>query len=298
MARIYIAVVDAKGQPEGDASGALVPWWSFTKTLIAAAALRLAEQGRLSLERPLPGLPCTLRQLLQHRGGLGDYGRLPEYQAAVARGGDPWSDDELFAHVPPTTLLFAPGTGWAYSNVGYLLARREIERAFGAGLKEALGDLVLGPLDLRSSRLAETREDMRSTAFEGGHGYHPGWAFHGVVMGPVVEAALALHRLLNGDLLAPASRAALLDRHPIGGPLPGRPWATTGYGLGLMMGTMRRPGMARPLEVIGHSAGGPGSVGAVYSTPGGGRQRTVAALAAGVDEGVTEDRALRHLAWP
>jgi D-alanyl-D-alanine carboxypeptidase len=235
-----VAVVDAQGSPERDASTAIVPWWSFTKTLIAAAALRLAEQGRLALDQPSSGLPCTLRQLLQHRGGLGDYGRLPEYQAAVARCDAPWSDDELFVRVPPTRLLFPPGAGWAYSNVGYLLARRAVEQAYGAGLKEALDGLVLAPLGLRSSRLAETRDDMRGTAFQGGRRYHPGWAFHGFVVGPVVEAALALHRLLDGDLLAPVSRAALLDRHPIGGPLDGRPWMTTGYGLGLMMGAMQR----------------------------------------------------------
>ena len=289
---IHVAVVDAQGSAEAGASAAIVPWWSFTKTLIAAAALRLAEQGRLALDQPLSRRPYTLRQLLQNNAGLGDYGPLAEYHAAVARGDPPWSDDELFARVPPTRLLFPPGEGWAYSNVGYLLARRAVEQAYGAGLKQALGDLVLAPLGLRSSRLVETPADMRSTAFEGGHGYDPGWAFHGFVVGPVVEAALALHRLLRGDLLAPASRAALLDRQPIGGPLQGRPWMTTGYGLGLMMGAMQRPGMAQPLQVIGHSAGGPGSVGAVYAAPDG---RAAAVFAAGSDEGVAEDEALRRL---
>jgi D-alanyl-D-alanine carboxypeptidase len=158
-----------------------------------------------------------------------------------------------------------------------------------------LGDLVLTPLGLSSSRLAETPDDMRATVFAGGHGYHPGWAFHGVVAGPVVEAALALHRLLHGDLLASTARSALLDRHPIGGPIAGRPWVTTGYGLGLMMGTMRRPGMPRPLHVVGHSAGGPGSVGAVYHLPGSERRRTAACFTAGQDEGVPEDEVLRQL---
>lgn len=114
MSPSYVAVVDAQGKPEGDASTAVMQWWSFTKVLIAASALRLAEQDRLALDAPLPGLPYTLRQLLQHRAGVGDYGCLPEYQAAVARGDDPRSDDELFAHVPPTGLLFSPDTGWAY----------------------------------------------------------------------------------------------------------------------------------------------------------------------------------------
>ena len=49
-----------------------VPWWSFTKTILAAASLRLVAQGRLELDKPVAGKPYTLRYLLQHRAGLGD----------------------------------------------------------------------------------------------------------------------------------------------------------------------------------------------------------------------------------
>ena len=101
------------------------------------------------------------------------------------------------------------------------------------------------PLGLRASRLAQVPADMLETVFEGGHGYHPGWAFHGFVIGPVAEAALALHRLLDGDLLTPGSRAAMLDRHPLDGPL-GSTWRTTGYGLGLMIGTFSGRGWRPP----------------------------------------------------
>jgi CubicO group peptidase (beta-lactamase class C family) len=290
----HIAVVDTRGRLERGASTAIVPWWSFTKTLIAACVLRLAEEGRIALDQPLASLPYTTRQLLQHRAGVGNYGGRGDYHAAIARGEAPWSDDELFARVPPTELLFPPGTGWAYSNVGYLLLRRVVERIYGAGLNEALRDLLLMPLGLRASRLAETTADMRSTAFVGGHGYHPGWAFHGCAIGPAAEAALALHRLLRGNLLAPASRAAMLDPCPIGGPVAGRPWLAAGYGLGLMIGTMQRPDTP-PLRVAGHSAGGPGSVGAVYHALDAGKGRTVAVFAAAADEGAAERRALRHL---
>ncbi|HZH26125.1 MAG TPA: serine hydrolase domain-containing protein [Azospirillaceae bacterium] len=295
----HTAVVNANGQLESPTSAAIVPWWSFTKTLIAACVLRLAEDGRLGLDAPLDGMPYTPRDLLQHRAGVGDYGGLPDYHEAVAAGEVPWSEDDLLARVPPDRLLFAPGTGWAYSNVGYLLLRRRIERTCGLGLKDALHRLVLEPLGLRFARVAETPQDMRATVFEGGHGYHPGWVYHGTVVGPVAEAALALHRLLTGGLLSPASRAALLDRYPIGGAVAGRPWRTAGYGLGLMMGAMQGPGMAKPLEVVGHSAGGPGSVGAVYHTSGDGGCRTAAVFAAaGRSEGVAEYEALRLLTGP
>lgn len=296
MTSFEIAVLDSSGTPAENSSTAIVPWWSLTKTLIAACVLRLADQGRLDLDATLPGLPYTLRHLLRHRAGVEDYGGRPEYQAAVARGEPPWPEDELLRLVPPTRLLFPPGTGFSYSNVGYLLARRIVERSCGAGLEQALDDLVLRPLGLVSSRLAEGPDDLRTTVFAGGPAYHPGWVYHGMVVGPVVEAALALHRLLTGDLLAPASRAAMVDVHPAGEPPAGRPWTTTGYGLGLMIGTMERPGIAGPVRVIGHSAAGPGSVGAVYRARDGGTLRTVAAFAAGAAESVVEDVALRLLA--
>jgi hypothetical protein len=79
------------------------------------------------------------------------------------------------------------------------------------------------------------------------------------------------------------------------GPLVGRPWLTTGYGLGLMLGSTQRAGMPQPVRVIGHSASGPGSVGAVYHTPDD-SGRTVAAFAAGSDDGAVEVEVLRHLA--
>ena len=60
-----------------------------------------------------------------------------------------------------------------------------------------------------------------------------------------------------------------------------------------MMGAMKTDGMALP--VAGHSAVGPGCVGAVYHT-GDGTGRTVAVFAAGTDEGVVEREALWRLA--
>lgn len=291
----FSAVVDAGGRLEPGAARAIVPWWSFTKTLIAVVALQLVEEGRLALDARLPDLPYTLRALLQHRAGVGDYGSLPEYQQAVARGGEPWPDSGVFARIPPARLLFTPGTGFAYSNVGYLIIRRLIESTCGQGLGEVLRARIMMPLGLGTSCLARTPADMRITAFEGGRQYHPGWVYHGTIIGPVAEAALALHRLMHGNLLTPASRAAMLDAHPIGGPLPGRPWLNTGYGLGLMIGTMRRPGMAEPLAVIGHGAAGPGSIGGVYQAAGGDPARTVAMFASGADEGSVEDQILQRL---
>lgn len=42
-------------------AGAVVPWWSFTKTVIAAAALTLVRDGKLDLDEPMQSKPLTLR---------------------------------------------------------------------------------------------------------------------------------------------------------------------------------------------------------------------------------------------
>jgi D-alanyl-D-alanine carboxypeptidase len=65
--------------------------YSVTKSLIAAVILRLVEDGRVDLDAPvqetLPGLelhtPVTIRQLLNHTGGIPDYGGLPAYFEAL-----------------------------------------------------------------------------------------------------------------------------------------------------------------------------------------------------------------------
>jgi CubicO group peptidase (beta-lactamase class C family) len=296
MSDIHAAFVDADGELAGEASQAIVPWWSFTKTLIAACLLRLSEQDRLALDEPLEGVPYTARDVMRHRAGIGDYGSLTDYHDAVARDDDPWPDETILARIPPDRLLFAPGARFAYSNVGYLILRRRIEAICDAPSSAVLKAEVLDPLGLRIARIALTRADMRDTAFAAGRSYHPGWVYHGLVIGPAAEAALALHRLLDGDLLAPASRAALMEGVPIGEPVDRKPWLTAAYGLGLMTGAMQRQGMAQPLLVAGHSAGGPGSVGAVYhALDGDGRHRTAAVFMAAPEEGAAEDEALRLL---
>lgn len=69
--RVLTATIDG-GQP-GDHDGLSppVPWWSLTKTVLAAGALALVATGRLALDAPLGSKPFPLRQLLQHTAGLG-----------------------------------------------------------------------------------------------------------------------------------------------------------------------------------------------------------------------------------
>src|SRR5580704_10538321 len=235
---------------QGDAAD--VPWWSFTKTVLAAAALALVREGRLAIDDSLRDQPYTLRQLLQHRAGLTDYGGLTAYQEAVDLNDDAWSPLEMLARAKADRLLYQPGTGWAYSNIGYFSVRELIERATESSLNNALDRLVLRPLGIEGVRLATQRSDFSAA-------YDPKWVYHGLLVGQLREAATLLQRLLTGDLLPPTLISSMLDRYPVGGPIAGRPWKTPGYGLGLMIGNTTDGGL-----IAGHSGSGPGSVIAVY----------------------------------
>lgn len=78
-----------------DRSELMVPWWSFTKTVLAATALSLVRDGLVGLDDPVLDQPFTLRQLLRHEAGLADYGELAEYHSAVKNSEPAWPADEM-----------------------------------------------------------------------------------------------------------------------------------------------------------------------------------------------------------
>ena len=126
---------------------------SLTKPLATATAvLQLVERGRLHLgERvagffeadfgPLPPLSdVTVRQLLTHTSGLPPIPRWPEAGA---------SRPEILRAVLNTPLSRPPGTGYAYSDTGYMLLGEIAARVSGETLGEYFAAHVAGPLGLR-----------------------------------------------------------------------------------------------------------------------------------------------------
>ncbi len=270
-----------------------VPWWSVTKAVLAAAALRLVAQGQLQLDEPFDGQPYTLRHLLQHRAGVPDYGNLSSYQRAVERGDKAWDVAHLLEQAGATQLQFAPGEGWLYSNVGYMFVRRKIEEVTGLDMDMALRRLVFDPLGMTSVRLAGTATDLAETAWGNARGYDPAWVYHGLLVGTAHDAVRFLHALMSGHVLPGALLAEMTKPVPLGGALPDRPWEETGYGLGLMIGRFALAG-----STVGHSGGGPGSVSAVYHFAGRREPCTVAAFAASENVGLVEYEAARLATTP
>lgn len=142
---------------------------SISKSITGVAMMRAVEQGRLSLDdKILPWLgelvpaeipdarwrDITLRHLLQHTGGW-DRGKSFDamFRAvpfAKELSVDPPAKPEHIIRVMLTKPLdFAPGERYAYSNFGYCLLGRVLERLDGVSYFESVRQRVLEPLGLR-----------------------------------------------------------------------------------------------------------------------------------------------------
>ena len=228
--------------------------------------------------------------LLQHRSGLVNYGGLHTYHEAVERNDDPWPIPELLQRLDAERLRYPAGEGWDYSNVGYLVVGQLIETLTGETLDEALKRLVLKPLGIESARLARERGDLDHVTMGSAQGYHPGWVYHGLLVGSIEDAALLLDRLMTGNLLPHGLRQAMISPVVLPGPVPGRPWKVPGYGLGVMTGETTGGSM-----VAGHTGGGPGSTIAVYRGLDQGASRTAAFFRTDGDQAPTEEEAFALL---
>lgn len=256
-----------------------VPWWSVTKTVIAAAVLALVRDGTLELDGPHEGRGFSVRHLLQNRAGIPDYGGLRDYHEAVDAGDPPWSVEELLERTQADLLLFPPGSRFSYSNIGYLMLRQTLERICDCPLFDAMTKLVLAPLGISDVKLLTAPTPMPGLR----SGYHPDWVYHGLLAGPLDQAALLLQRLMRSDLLPADLLAQMSDGVTVGDEIPGRPFRRPAYGLGVMVDATDTP-------IIGHSGGGPDSTIAVYWSPA--TQRAAAVFAADHDTGAVETRAM------
>ncbi|MGL5008623.1 MAG: serine hydrolase domain-containing protein [Paracoccaceae bacterium] len=288
--RVYLCrLTDTGLDADLNHSALIFPYWSFTKTAIAICALKLVEQGKIALDAPVLAYPFSLRQLLNHTAGLPDYSTLTAYQTAVENNEEPWSRDVLFDAAMAQGNLFSPGAGWSYSNIGYMLAREVVERATDKPFSLLFKEMISKVLGLESVDLATTRDQFSRVCWAPAQRYHPGWVYHGCLIGTAADAARLLHGLFTGKLLSDATRDQMLVRHPLGGAIDGRPWTECGYALGLMSGSFGAAGRA-----IGHSGSGPFSVNAVYHFPDRTNPVTVASFTDGRDEGVAEFAAVEH----
>lgn len=125
---------------------------SLQKQFVAAAALLLIEDGRLSLAEDIreyiPELPdyghrITVDHLLTHTSGIRDWTAILPLTAG--------EDDALTVILRQRGLNFAPGEEWAYSNSGYVLAREIVARRSGMSFADFARTRLFEPLGMKST---------------------------------------------------------------------------------------------------------------------------------------------------
>lgn len=140
---------------------------SCTKSMTATLCALLVEQGKLrwdsTIAETLPDAKArmalawhgvTLEQLLSHRAGLPDDGApdADTWPRIVALKGPLVEQRKAFVEIvlakEPAT---APGTRFAYSNSGYVIAGTMCERVTGQAWEDLLREHLFGPLGMTTA---------------------------------------------------------------------------------------------------------------------------------------------------
>ena len=139
---------------------------SVGKQFTATAVMMLVEEGKIGLDDSLPkyfpGVPApwngvTVRQLLSHTAGFGDYPKDFDFRKD-------WTEEEELKLIESTPLAYAPGTDWAYSNFGYVTLGILIHRVTGEFYGDFLRQRIFAPLGMTSTRIISEADIVANRA--------------------------------------------------------------------------------------------------------------------------------------
>ena len=227
---------------------------SIGKTFIAAALVRLAEEGRLSLDDPVAELVpdlgidprITVRHLLSHTSGLVNLFTLPGFAETQGIG---MTRDEVVDWIVSQPLVAEPGERWEYSNTGYLLAGVVLDEVTGGG-PDYISEEIITRAGLGQTFYCLSNEGPPKT-----RGYHvvgEGWdrllrlgrppsfvpappvnmpliATAGTPCSTVTNLVRWLSGLREGEVVSPSSYQMMSDPVPLAG------GKTAPYGIGLQI---------------------------------------------------------------
>ena len=199
----------------------LVDTGSITKTITAAAALKLVDQGKLALsdrlsdffpEAPADKAGITVHQLLTHSSGL---------PGAVAGDREGLQKNEFIARALAADLNFAPGSAYEYSNVGYSLIAAIIEHISGDDYETFIRKRLLKKTKTPSIGYEATFDPARSLMMsgdrdiaEGSWGGASNWALigNGGLVTTAQDMITLRRRMIAGDIIS--STAVELSQLP------------------------------------------------------------------------------------
>ncbi len=181
---------------------------SVTKQFTAAAVLQLQNAGTLNIDDPVvtyvgsyPFDPrITLRMLLNQTSGLQDYHNFPAASSWV--NGVP--EQTVLSQIAQATLLFAPGTAYAYSNSNYFVLGSVIEAVSGKSYSDFMAANIFQPVGLSSTSYGQP--PVFASPYNAAHGpgliADPSYNFAaGALWSNVQDLATWDAALLNGKVI-------------------------------------------------------------------------------------------------
>jgi D-alanyl-D-alanine carboxypeptidase len=138
---------------------------SVTKQFACACVLLLAEDGKLSVDDKVSqyfpeltrGGDITLYQLMTHTSGYPDYYPLDFVDRRLSK---PSPIDTIIKEYAGAKLDFEPGARWSYSNTGYLILGRVVEKVSGQSLGAFLKSRILDPVGMVNAEFEPVKGDL------------------------------------------------------------------------------------------------------------------------------------------
>ncbi len=249
---------------------------STSKHFTALAVLLLAEDGKLAIDDPiyrhLPELPVlhatgpTLRQMMQHTGGWRtDLASVAQGLALMPKAD--WTQPLSEAN---RELNFEPGSRMIYSNAGYQLLARVIERLGGQRFEDFMRERIFTPLGMHDTESLASDFEIR-----------PGIAMQYQALPPAAGGGLQ-RGLYPGELRGSGSLVSTIDdmlrwlahlRSPVKTVGSAASWAqmielptlSTGTRLPYALGLIRHA--YRGVEVIHHAGAVLGATAQMITVP-------------------------------
>ena len=184
--RYSFGLADVKNAIEANAQ-TTYHGFSTTKTFTAIAILQLAEQGMLAINDPviryLPDFlyapTTTIRHLLTHTAGIPNPIPLSWIHPLSER--ETFDSDQFFNAIMAKNkkVKSAPNEKFTYSNLGYILLGRVIEKVSGLPYEDYISTHIISRLGLGPDQLGFEIYNSRRNAT----GYHKHKSFSNLILG-------------------------------------------------------------------------------------------------------------------
>jgi CubicO group peptidase (beta-lactamase class C family) len=181
---------------------------SISKPITAVAILQLWERGLLNLDTDvityLPNFPVkkykfTIRQLLNHTAGIRNY-REGEFDSKKFYA----TTDDALKILAYDSLIFEPGTKYAYTSLGYNLLSAIIEKVSKTSYEDYIKTNIFIPAGMQSSKVDKQSEIITNRT----RGYEKN-AFRRIVNAPLADLSI---KVAGGGLLSTTKDLLLFSK--------------------------------------------------------------------------------------